>query len=201
MNWNPPEEVVAFLERALKGPLLPGRPSAAASASHAPAGSPNPAAQPAARGSGDPRGAVEQAPVLDRAGVEALLPYRHPYLFVDRVAWVDLEAGLIRTQFDLSGASDLLSGHFPNYPVWPGALQIEAIAQAGTLLYVMQTQAKAVDSVALTHVFGARFLRPVLPGADFEVVAQVLEDGMLVVVLGQCLQNGKVCSVAALAGI
>jgi 3-hydroxymyristoyl/3-hydroxydecanoyl-(acyl carrier protein) dehydratase len=129
--------------------------------------------------------------------VEAILPYRDPFLLVDRVTWLDLDAGLIVARYDLARAAAVFAGHFPRYPVWPGVLQVEAIGQTGGLLYAIQTHERDRASFALTRIAGARFSRPVTPPGDVEIVARVLDEGLLVNVIGQCLQDGAICSAAA----
>ncbi len=139
--------------------------------------------------------------ILDRKGVEAILPHRDPFLFVDRVAMLDLEAGIIAAYYDLSRAQDVFAGHFPNHPIWPGVLQVEAIAQAGIILYLKQIGAPRPPNVSLTHIAGARFLRPIAPDGELGILARVFEDGLFFTVVGQCLLEGNVCSVATVSGL
>jgi 3-hydroxyacyl-[acyl-carrier-protein] dehydratase len=142
------------------------------------------------------------APIMDRAAIEALLPHRDPFLLLDRVIAIDTERARIAARYDLARARDVFAGHFPDYPVWPGVLQIEAIGQAGCLYTLSQAaEDDGVDQVALVHVLGARFMRPVLPGSDVEIVAQVIDDGLFFTVVGQCLQHDAVCSVAAVSAL
>ena len=140
--------------------------------------------------------------LLDRAGIEALVPHRGEALLLDRVTALDPLAGTIVARYDLGRAEALLAGHFPGHPVWPGACQVEAIGQAGLVL-VLKTAppAEPIEAVSLTGILGARFLRPVRPPADVEIVARVMEDGLFRIVVGQCLVQGEICSVAALAGL
>lgn len=142
-----------------------------------------------------------RGPALDRAAIEALLPHRDPFLLIDRVTALDLERGLIAARYDLARAEGVFAGHFPAFPVWPGVLQVEAVGQAGIILHLRQSGGAALDSVALTHVLGARFIRPVRPGGDVEVLARVLEDGLFFTIIGQCLRDGEICSVAAVSGL
>src|SRR5262249_10837202 len=111
------------------------------------------------------------------------------------------ERGLIAARYDLGRARDVLAGHFPAYPVWPGVLQVEAVGQAGIVLNLRRAGEAAPPNVALTHVLGARFMRPVLPGGDVEILARVLEDGLFFTIVGQCLRDGAICSVAAVSGL
>jgi 3-hydroxyacyl-[acyl-carrier-protein] dehydratase len=136
-------------------------------------------------------------PLLARPAVEDLLPHRDPFLLVDEVHGLDTAGGVISTSYDLARASWVFAAHFPGRPVWPGVLQVEAIAQSGCVLYAAQ-RGRPLREVAATHILGARFVRAVVPGAGLEVVARGFEDGLFFTVVGQCLQGGRVCSAAAL---
>jgi 3-hydroxymyristoyl/3-hydroxydecanoyl-(acyl carrier protein) dehydratase len=137
-------------------------------------------------------------PALDRQAIERLLPHRDPFLLVDQVDFVDRPNGLITASYDLQRASHVLAGHFPGRPVWPGVLQVEAIAQTGCLLCAIQRD-EALDEVAATHILGARFVRPIVPGAPVEIVATGAEAGLFYTVIGQCLQHGSVCAAAVIS--
>lgn len=138
------------------------------------------------------------SPFLDRTAIERLLPHRDPFLFVDRIDLLDADSGLIAAAFDLERSAAVLVGHFPNQPVWPGVLQVEAIAQAGCVLCAVQRDEPLTD-VAATHILGARFVRPIKPGAPLEIVATGIEEGLFYTVVGQCLQHGDVCSAAIIS--
>ena len=140
-------------------------------------------------------------PIMDRDAIAERLPHRDPFLLVDAVTVLDTEGGLVAARYDLGRAANVLAGHFPGQPVWPGVLQIEAIGQAGILAYLAREGGDAPPSVALTHVRGARFIRPVLPGGDVELLARVIEDGLFFTIVGQCIRDGAICSVAAVSGI
>lgn len=59
----------------------------------------------------------------------------------------------------------------------------------------------SVLDFSLTHVLAARFIRPVLPGGDVEVIAQTIDDGLFRTVVGQILRDGEICAVAAVSGV
>ncbi len=133
---------------------------------------------------------------VDGVVVERLLPHRPPFLFVDRL--LRLDGDQVVAQFDPRSQPHIFAGHFPDLPRWPGVLQIEAVAQAGLLLHAWREQTERTE-YALTHVLGARFVRSVGPHAPVTLIAEVIEDGLFTVAIGQVLQDGALCSVAAVA--
>ena len=144
----------------------------------------------------------ERGTILDRAAIQEILPHRDPFLLLDRITQLHRERHLIAGGYDLTRAETLLDGHFPGAPVWPGVLQVEAIAQAGLVLSrCLAPPGEAGGEVALTHILRAQFMKPILPGGEVEIAAQVVEDGLFVIIVGQCLRNGQVCSAAAVRGL
>ena len=92
------------------------------------------------------------------------LPHRYPILLVDRV--ISLEAGKdIVALKNVSINEPFFSGHFPHYPVMPGVLIVEALAQAAALLTLKtENNANNTDSVYyFVGIDGVRFKKPVLP--------------------------------------
>jgi 3-hydroxyacyl-[acyl-carrier-protein] dehydratase len=144
---------------------------------------------------------ADGAMVLDRAGIEALVPHRGEALLLDRVTALDAERGTVVARYDLGRAAAVLAGHFPDHPVWPGTAQVEAIGQAGLVLVrATAPPGPAVGEVSLARILGARLMHAVRPPADVEIVARVMEDGLFRIVVGQCLVDGRIASVAALSG-
>ena len=102
------------------------------------------------------------AVVLDRAGVEALLPHRAPFLLVDEVA--ELEPGVrCVARRRLDAGEWWFSGHFPGNPVMPGVLIVEALAQTGALC-VLALPENAGKLVLFAGIDKVRFKRVVRPG-------------------------------------
>lgn len=100
--------------------------------------------------------------VLDRTQIEAIIPHRDPFLLLDRVV------GLVPGEYaiaekDILETLDVFRGHFPGHPVFPGVLQLEALAQAGVVAALSPPEAK--DKIVLfAGVDDVRFRRPVVPG-------------------------------------
>ena len=100
--------------------------------------------------------------MLDRTQIEAILPHRDPFLLLDRV--VEMVPGEYAiAEKDILATEDVFRGHFPGHPVFPGVLQLEALAQTGAVAILSQSEAqgKLVLFGGLDHV---RFRRTVLPG-------------------------------------
>jgi 3-hydroxyacyl-[acyl-carrier-protein] dehydratase len=96
-----------------------------------------------------------------------VLPHRPPFLFVDEV--VAVEPGQSATaRWNLTGKEAFFEGHFPGYPVLPGVLIVEAMAQTGALA-VLTDERFAGRVVLLGGVDRARFRRQVMPGDTLEM--------------------------------
>ncbi len=94
-----------------------------------------------------------------------VLPHRYPFLLVDRILEFDLDNLFIKAIKNVTINEPYFVGHFPEYPVMPGVLIIEAIAQIGAFLL---TQKVKLDTKKYTVFFAgideAKFRKPVLPG-------------------------------------
>lgn len=94
------------------------------------------------------------------------LPHRYPIILVDRVLELDVAAKRIVAVKNVSINEPVFMGHFPHYPVMPGVLIVEAMAQAAAILsFKAMDQKPSADSVYyFAGIDGARFKRPVEPG-------------------------------------
>lgn len=108
--------------------------------------------------------------------IRDLLPHRYPFLLVDRVVSVDLENKSIVAYKNVSINEPFFNGHFPNHPIMPGVLIIEAMAQAAGLLgFSMMGEKAAADT--LYYFVGSdnlRFRSPVVPGDQLILKASFL---------------------------
>jgi 3-hydroxyacyl-[acyl-carrier-protein] dehydratase len=109
---------------------------------------------------------MPQAAVMDIEEVKQYLPHRYPFLFVDRVIALDLDAKTIRAIKNVSVNEPHFPGHFSYYHVMPGVLIIEALAQASAILSFKLMGKKPDDKTVyyFAGIDGARFKRPVTPG-------------------------------------
>lgn len=100
---------------------------------------------------------------LDIKQIVKILPHRYPFLLVDRVSEIDLEKGIIVAQKNLTINEAFFQGHFPEAPIMPGVLILEALAQAGGVLVHLKGQMDNKIAVLL-NVNNAKFRQPVRPG-------------------------------------
>ncbi|MDD9950159.1 MAG: 3-hydroxyacyl-ACP dehydratase FabZ [Zetaproteobacteria bacterium] len=90
------------------------------------------------------------------------MPHRPPFLLVDRVLKIEPGKG-IHARKCISGTENVLMGHFPDQPIYPGVLTIEAIAQAATIFGQFMLPHGASEA-KLTGISNARFRRSAIPG-------------------------------------
>jgi 3-hydroxyacyl-[acyl-carrier-protein] dehydratase len=143
------------------------------------------------------RPAPPPAPVLDVQGIQKLIPHRWPFLLVDRVVAFEQGRKLVGVK-GVTMNEPFFLGHFPDKPVMPGVLILEALAQAAALLAKM-TLGSGEDG-KLTYLMGidaARFRRPVVPGDRLELHVEVTKQkGMVWKQKGTAIVDGQVCAEA-----
>jgi 3-hydroxyacyl-[acyl-carrier-protein] dehydratase len=112
---------------------------------------------------------------MDRAAIEAAIPHRPPFLFVDRVA--KLCEDQIVSEWDVDPGSAFFAGHYPGHPLVPGVLINEFVFQSAAILMSGPTAEEvAADAVpVLTGVKDARFMRMVRPGEVLRAVVTLTE--------------------------
>lgn len=138
--------------------------------------------------------------------IERLIPHRDPFLFLDSLFALDLENATLAGRKHLIPDLPLFEGHFPNYPVFPGSLQVETIGQLGLCLhhFVEKNTHLVGDDVSLpnvriTRVCGAYFRMELRPGDDMAILAKLVElDAYLGKILGQVTLRGSVATTAML---
>ena len=113
--------------------------------------------------------------VMEIAEIKELLPHRYPFLLVDRVLVLEPNVRIVALK-NVTINEPFFEGHFPHYPVMPGVLIVEAMAQAAALLSFKSMGVKRDDNtvVYLVGVDGARFKRPVVPGDTLILEAEKL---------------------------
>ncbi|MFP4212490.1 MAG: 3-hydroxyacyl-ACP dehydratase FabZ [Desulfohalobiaceae bacterium] len=120
---------------------------------------------------------------LEGAGLQSLevlrlLPHRYPFLLVDRI--LEFTPGQeLRAIKNVTLNEPFFQGHFPEYPVMPGVLIIEALAQAGGLLVLKSQQNLPQDRIFMfSGIEKVRFRKPVYPGDQLMLFVSYLKQRM-----------------------
>lgn len=106
-------------------------------------------------------------PVLDIDAIKAILPHRYPFLLVDRILEMDDERVVGIKNVTVN--EPFFVGHYPHYPVMPGVLIVEAMAQTAGVLVLSQIPDRDSKVVLLASVEEAKFRRPVRPGDQLRI--------------------------------
>lgn len=101
-------------------------------------------------------------PVLDIDQIRDILPHRFPFLLVDRI--VEMEEERIVGIKNVTANEHFFQGHYPDYPVMPGVLIVEALAQCAGVLVLSQIPDRHNKIVLMVSIDEAKFRRPVRPG-------------------------------------
>jgi beta-hydroxyacyl-ACP dehydratase FabZ len=130
-------------------------------------------------------------PILDIEEIRKILPHRYPMLLVDRI--LELEPERIVGIKNVTVNEPFFQGHFPEFPVMPGVLIVEAMAQVAGVLVLKEIPDRANKLVFLAGVDNAKFRRPVLPGDQLRIEMKVVKKKASVAkMLGTATVDGAV---------
>lgn len=112
-------------------------------------------------------------------GIEQILkslPHRYPFLLVDKVVQLEINKKVVAIK-NVTFNEPHFTGHFPDKPIMPGVLIIEAMAQAGALMVTAAPGFNAEDKlVYFMSIDGAKFRKPVVPGDVLELHVEVVQN-------------------------
>ena len=110
---------------------------------------------------------------LDILEIMAILPHRYPFLLIDRVIEMERKRRIVAIK-NVTINEPHFTGHFPDYPIMPGVLMVEAIAQTGGALLLTEIPDRDKMLMVFTGIESAKFKRPVTPGDQLRIEVTVL---------------------------
>lgn len=110
--------------------------------------------------------------MLDIQQIKEVIPHRYPFLLVDRIT--ELEEGKRAVGYkNVSANEEYFNGHFPDYPVMPGVLIVEALAQVGAVAMLIKEENKG-KLAFFTGIDKCRFKRQVKPGDQLKLEVEII---------------------------
>ena len=129
---------------------------------------------------------------MDIQEIMSILPHRYPFLLIDRIIEMEPRTRIVAIK-NVTMNEPFFQGHFPDYPIMPGVLMIEAIAQAGGTMLMTEVPDRANKLMVFTGIDNAKFRRPVVPGDQVRIEVTVLQwRSRAVRMLGIATVDGKV---------
>lgn len=134
--------------------------------------------------------------VLDINNVMQLLPHRYPFLMVDRIVEFEGENKCTGVK-SVTINEPFFQGHFPDHPVMPGVLQLEAMAQVASIAFIRQQGGSTAKIGYFMSADSVKFRKPVLPGDTLFIHVEVTKSKRNIAkASGRCMVNGEVVSQA-----
>lgn len=117
-----------------------------------------------------------ELPSYDVLGIQKLIPHRYPFLLIDKVVNI-VEGQSILGIKNVTSNEPFFPGHFPNHPVMPGVLIVEAMAQSAAVLVVHTMGMDAHGKVVyFMSVEDAKFRKPVVPGDVLQIYCEAIRS-------------------------
>jgi 3-hydroxyacyl-[acyl-carrier-protein] dehydratase len=110
---------------------------------------------------------------MDILEIMSILPHRYPLLLIDRIVEMERKTRIVAIK-NVTINEPHFAGHFPDFPIMPGVLIVEAIAQAGGALLLTEIPDRDTKLMVFTGIDSARFRRPVVPGDQLRIEVKVL---------------------------
>ena len=125
--------------------------------------------------------------------IKEILPHRYPMLLIDRVVEMDLEDKMyVKGYKNLSANEAFFQGHYPEEPIMPGVLQIEALAQAGAVAILSMEKFKGKTPL-FAGTNKVRFKNKVVPGDRLDLYCEIIKiKGPIGIGKGIATVDGKV---------
>src|ERR1035437_3646496 len=113
------------------------------------------------------------ANTMDILEIMSILPHRYPFLLIDRIVEMERKTRIVALK-NVTIDEPHFAGHFPDFPIMPGVLIVEAIAQAGGALLLTEIPDRDTKLMVFTGIDSAKFRRPVVPGDQLRIEVTVL---------------------------
>ncbi|HXM94905.1 MAG TPA: 3-hydroxyacyl-ACP dehydratase FabZ [Candidatus Dormibacteraeota bacterium] len=144
------------------------------------------------------RGGTGVRMIMDVTEIQRILPHRYPFLMVDAIEEMEPQKRIIGVK-NVTINESYFQGHFPGKPIMPGVLILEAMAQTGGLLLLLQIPDRDNKLMYFVAIDGARFRRPVSPGDQLKIDVTVLSwRGDFCKLDGKATVNGQLAAEATL---
>src|ERR1700755_883333 len=110
---------------------------------------------------------------LDIVDIFRILPHRFPFLLIERVIEIEPKQRIVALK-NVTINEPFFAGHFPNLPIMPGVLIVEAIAQAGGALLLTEIPDREHKLMVFSGIERAKFRKPIIPGAPVRLEVEVI---------------------------
>lgn len=139
--------------------------------------------------------------IYDINAIKELLPHRYPFLLVDRIVELEPTVRIVGIK-QVTANEQFFEGHFPDFPVMPGVLQIEALAQVGAILALREFEDRESKIPFFSGINNAKFRRPVVPGDTLVLEVTAIRTGAKIQKMrGEAKVDGQITAEAEITSI
>lgn len=128
--------------------------------------------------------------MLGSREITQIIPHRYPILLVDKAKIVEIDKKIVGYK-SVSGNEPFFQGHFPGWPIMPGVLIVEAMAQTSCILLLLKPETRGKKLAFFMGIDGVKFRKPVLPGDQLEMHIEVLRSGRVGKARGESFVAGE----------